>query len=59
MASGLATGLVAHLSRGAGELDSQAAPAMVAVDPDKSAAWVVGKWVREDADEEGTPFWGS
>jgi hypothetical protein len=32
---------------------------MVAVDPDKSAAWVVGKWVREDANEEGTPFWGS
>jgi hypothetical protein len=31
----------------------------VVVDPDKPAARVVGKLVREDADEEGTPFWGS
>jgi hypothetical protein len=56
---GPAIGLLAHLSRGAGELDSQVAAAAVAVDPDKPAARVVGKRVREDADEEGTPFWGS
>jgi hypothetical protein len=30
----------------------------VAIDPDKLAARVVEKRVREDADEERTPFWG-